>query len=267
MNRRRKDANKLFWNAFLGLSIALVILYGINIFLTGGFIESIKASAEDQRPANLHLTLIANDCENCYDMNELVSFIKSQNVKIIQEKNLLFTDKDAQKIMSENNIKSLPALIITGETFQSNIAPLWQNLGVEPVDDVIVLSDIPPYYSLDEKIVVGLVEVIRLTDNSCVECYDVETHMQVLPRFGIYIDRSLTYDISSDNGKKLVEKYNITKVPTTILSPDVSIYNSLVQIWNQVGTVESDGWYVFRATDQMGTYKDLSQNKVINSAG
>ena len=252
---------------FLGLVVVLIIVYGINIFATGKIIGPIKSSAEKQRPANLQLTLITNNCDNCYDMNNLVSFIKRQNVTIIQEKNLSCTDKEAQNLMSKNNIKSLPALIITGEVSQSNIAPLWSNLGVQPVDNVVVVSGIPPYYSLDEQKIVGLVQVIRLTDNSCAECYDVERHMQILTRFGIYVDKSLTYDISSTNGKDLLKKYNITNVPTILLSSDASVYPALTQVWNQVGTVENDGWYVFTATEQMGTYKDLSQNKIVNATG
>lgn len=262
--RKRRTDNKLFRNVFLGLVVVLIVLYGVNIYVTGKIISPIKTSAEKEKPANLHLALITNDCENCYKMDSLISFIKRQNVKIITEKNLTYTDKEAQKLISENNIKSLPALVITGETLQDNIFPLWNNIGANFAGNVVIVSGIPPYYSLNTKKVVGLVQVIRLTDNSCAECYDVENHMQILPRFGVYVDKSLTYDVSSTNGKNLLKTYNITKVPTIILSPDVSIYSSLNQIWGQVGRVEKDGWYVFTATEQMGTYKDLSQNKIIN---
>ncbi len=263
--RRRRAENQLFRNVFLGLVVALIVLYGMNIYVTGKIISPLKTS-EKERPANLHLALITNDCDNCYDMTNAVSFIKRQtSVKIITEKNLTYTDKEAQELVSENNIKSLPALVITGETLQDNVMPLWNSMGAEFVGNVVIVSDIPPYYSLDEQKVVGLVQVIKLTDNSCAECYDVENHMAILPRFGIYVDKSIPYDISSANGKTLVQKYNITKVPTIVLSSDASVYSALDNVWGDVGTVESDGWYVFRAVEQMGIYKDLSQNKIINA--
>lgn len=264
--KRRRTSDALYRNVFVGLVVVLVILYGINIFVTGQIVKPLGASKKE-RPANLHLTLITNDCDNCYSMDNMISFVKSQNVKIIQEKTLPYTEKEAQDIVAENNIKSLPALVITGETLQDNIFSLWDSIGADFVGNVVVVSNIPPYYSLDSQKVVGLVQVTMLTDNSCAECYDVENHIQILtsPRFGVYVDKSLTYDISSANGKEFLEKYNITKVPTMVISPDVSVYSSLVQIWNQVGTVEKDGWLVFRTTEQMGTYKDISQNKVINA--
>ena len=263
--RRRRDENRLFRNVFLGLVVVLIVLYGVNIYVTGKIISPFKTS-ETERPANLHLALITNDCDSCYDMDNVVSFIKRQtSVKIITEKNLTYADKEAQELVTKNNIKSLPALVITGETLQDNVISLWNSMGAEFVGNVVIASGIPPYYSLDEQKIVGLVQVIKLADNSCVECYDVENHMTILTRFGIYIDKSIPYDISSANGKTLVQKYNITKVPTIILSPDVSVYSSIVQVWDQVGTVETDGWYIFRATEQMGTYKDISQNKIINA--
>ncbi len=264
--KKQKIDNRLSHTVFLALVVVLVAIYGINIYATNNLLGPIKASAEKQRPANLHLTLVTNDCQNCFDMNQVAAFVKKQeNVKIILERNLLDTDKEAQGLIAENKIKSLPALIITGEVSQSNIAPLWDNLGVQPLNGAVVLSDMPPYYSLDARKVVGLVQAIRLTDNSCAECYDVEAHMQILPRFGIYVDKSLTYDISSNNSKELLQKYNITKVPTIILSSDASVYLGLNQIWNQVGTVEEDGSYIFRATEQMGIYKDLSNNTIVNA--
>lgn len=238
----------------------------MNIYVTGKIISPLKTSAEKERPANLHLALITNDCDNCYDMSNAVSFIKRQtSVKILTEKILAYTDKEAQEIISENNIKTLPALVITGETLQDNVMPLWNSMGVEFVGNTVFVSGIPPYYSLDEQKIVGLVQIIKLTDNSCVECYDVENHMTILPRFGVYVDKSIPYDVSSTNGNTLVQKYNITKVPTIILSSDASVYSALDNVWRDVGTVESDGQYVFRAVEQMGTYKDLSQNKVINA--
>ncbi|MBI2084878.1 MAG: hypothetical protein HYT70_04705 [Candidatus Aenigmarchaeota archaeon] len=264
--RKRKRHNELVRNAFVGLAIALVIIYGINIFLTNSALEPIRSKLQQERPANLHFALItAADCENCYDMSRVAEFIKDQNVNVVQEKNLDYKGDEAQDIIAKNGIASLPALVITGEVSQANIAHLWARIGVEAVDNVVVIDHIPPYYRLDTERVVGLVEVIRLTDNSCLECYDVENHMQVLPNFGIYVDKSLTYDVSSTAGKELLQKYSITKVPTIILSPDASVYPSLVGIWNDVGTVEDDGWYVFRSTELMGTYKDLDQNKVVNA--
>ncbi|MBS3108477.1 hypothetical protein J4409_01265 [Candidatus Woesearchaeota archaeon] len=62
----------------------------------------------------------------------------------------------------------------------------------------------------------------------------------------------------------MVKKYGIKAAPTIILSEEASVYNVLNGIWSQVGTVESDGVYVFRNIEVIGEiYKDLSSDKII----
>jgi hypothetical protein len=61
----------------------------------------------------------------------------------------------------------------------------------------------------------------------------------------------------------LVSKYQIKAVPTMLISGEVGEYKNLTSIWEQVGTVAGDGTYVFTKAELMGTYKDLSKNKVV----
>ena len=77
-----------------------------------------------------------------------------------------------------------------------------------------------------------------------------------------------TYDISTDDGKDLLEEYNITKVPTIFLSNDLEAYPQMLEIWKGIGTADIDPdtnktVYTFRATEAMGTYKDLKENKIV----
>ncbi len=259
--------NKLFQNQniFTGLAAALIIIYGVNIFLTAGILGPVKSESESIRPANLELTLISSDCEACNAMAGVVPFIKSQNVKIVKERNVSLSGRESGELIAKYGIQNVPALVITGEVSKENAAALWQQIGVTPSGGAVVVKDIPPYYSLAEKKVMGVVEVIILQD-SCTGCYDPLTHMQVLNRFGVFIDNVAEYNASSGVGENLALKYNITKVPTIILSPDASVYSSLNLVWPSVGNVESDGWYVFRNVEIMGTYRDIANNTIVNVA-
>ena len=85
--------------------------------------------------------------------------------------------------------------------------------------------------------------------------------------FGIVLDEEKTLDISSAEGKNLVSKYKIEKIPATVISLDADAYPALKQVWidprQGVGTIESDGWYVFRATEAMGTWKNTTSGQVV----
>ena len=72
-----------------------------------------------------------------------------------------------------------------------------------------------------------------------------------------------TYDISSKEGKELIARYKITKIPIIILSPDASAYPSFISAWDGVGTKETNGWFIMRNPELLGTYKDLSTNQIL----
>ncbi len=58
----------------------------------------------------------------------------------------------------------------------------------------------------------------------------------------------------------MIAKYSVEKVPTVILGGDLEIYEGFDAVWEQVGTIEEDGSYVFRELDVLGqqiVYKDL----------
>ena len=74
------------------------------------------------------------------------------------------------------------------------------------------------------------------------------------------------HDDECDKKKEPEKKYNITLVPTIILSSNAKDYSSLNQAWSQVGSIETDGTFVFRDLSLLNIpYKDLYSNKIINN--
>lgn len=124
-----------------------------------------------------------------------------------------------------------------------------------------------PYRDVTKGQIVGLVDVVYLTDSSCTDCYKPqEVHKNILTQgFGVGIRSEQSVDANSPYGKSLVSKYKITQVPTLLISPEVAEYSGIKQVWPQVGTTEPDGWYVFRQVSRLGSviYKDFTSNQVV----
>ena len=97
-----------------------------------------------------------------------------------------------------------------------------------------------------------LVDVAYLTDETCTDCYDVRVHRTILSQLGIQFGREQVIDAASDDGMTLIDLYNISKIPTIILSPEAEDYDAFVSVWGEVGTKEDDGYYIFRAVDKLG---------------
>jgi hypothetical protein len=79
------------------------------------------------------------------------------------------------------------------------------------------------------------------------------------------IDEESIVDTGSDEGKQLLDKYDIENVPTIILDGDLEVYDNFKAVWENVGTIEDDGTYVFRTITAMGqgiVYNDLAAGEI-----
>ncbi|MBI2546421.1 hypothetical protein HYV81_04530 [Candidatus Woesearchaeota archaeon] len=214
--------------------------------------------------------IFKDGCRNCTDLNEFLVQAKAAGVYINDEKKYEASSKEGQQLLSKYSIKKLPALVFSDsigdyEAVQQN----WAAVGTHEADGSYILREVAmPYYDLQKKDIVGLVDITYITDKSCTACYDAALHKQILASLGVTTGDEHTYDISSNEGKRFLQNYNITKVPTIFLSNDLEAYPQVVELWKEVGTATNDtatgeAVYVFRFTEALGTYKDLKSNKVV----
>lgn len=225
----------------------------------------------------INVTLVFDpSCSDCTDLTTTIAQLKQAGVSIVGESKVDYSSDQGKSLISEYGLSAVPTLIFSKEFgAYENIVKNWNQLGTIGPDGSYVLKLLnPPYRNLTTNKIDGLVSVIYLTDNSCTICYDVKEHKQILiSNFDVKVINETSIDISSSDGKSLISKYNITKVPTILFSPEASAYSSLVKVWGTastgstipVGSIESDGWFVFRDVALMGNYTDLTTGKIVTS--
>jgi hypothetical protein len=154
--------------------------------------------------------------------------------------------------------------LVSGELDKDpSLAGFWTELG-RVIDGVFVLDEIlPPYISVETGELKGLVSGTFITDESCEECYDVTLHKNALLNLGVTLENEKTVDISTDEGKALIEKYNIIDVPTILIYGETEEYRALNDIWSQYGDIASDGTLVFTGMEVMGNYYDLEEDEFV----
>jgi hypothetical protein len=171
--------------------------------------------------------------------------------------------------LDKYSITKVPTVVVefTGEN-KPDINTFFSSALGSVIDNKFVLTRIlAPYYDLSARQLKGVIKVTYLTDKSCPECYDVKKHEVALKNLGVDTSDSKRVDVSSAAGKELIKKYNITKVPTLLISGEVAEYTVLAQAWAEVGIIAEDGTYIFANLDLMGdSYKDLTTGKVIKAA-
>jgi len=270
-NKKKSLSLNYRFTIVLAVVIAISVSMGIMISARTNTVvdQKIAETKESIRPADLEIiSIVDSNCDDCFSLSPLIEGIKQMNVNITTEKTLQFSEQEANDLVVKFNIEKVPVLIIKGEIEKDKtLADYLGKIGKIEDNTFILTKVLAPYVATDTGEVKGLVELTMITDRDCKECYDVTVHEKILRNFGINTNNGQVTEIDFPDAQKLIKKYNITLVPTIIITGDVSDYPSLQKIWTKVGTIEEDGSYIFRqGVKQMGSYKDLSTGKVIKPA-
>lgn len=254
--------------------VALVVI-GVGWLLVSKLWLQPKSDSSATKPlAEAKITIVgASSCgKTCWDTKLFVDALTTQNIKIVSQKKYSvggwWPFNKADNLVKAYQITKLPTVIIefTGKDKPDITKFFGPNLGAVINNKFVLTKTLAPYYDVASKQIKGNIKVTYLTDKSCAECYDIKKHEIALKNLGVDASNSASIDISSAEGKAMVNQYKITKAPTVIISGEVSEYAVLSEAWSQVGVIATDGAYVFTAVDLMGdSYRDLTSGKVIKA--
>ncbi|MBI2971820.1 MAG: hypothetical protein HYY37_05365 [Candidatus Aenigmarchaeota archaeon] len=232
-----------------------------------------RSMSENRILGMISLTTISDHgCRECSNVT-LAFTLRQLGAFVSSEKTVDYNSTEGKALASLYGITTLPSMLVSNDVDDyANLKTYWATVNKTLVNGTYAVpSDRPPYVDLQSGAVKGLVTVIYLSDAPCTSCYPVTNHRFPLSSFSVYIMNETMLDVSSSEGKALIAAYNITRVPTILLSPDVDAYRQLQAVWidpaSAVGTIAPDGWYVFTATQLMGTYKDLATGQVVTAHG
>ncbi len=160
-------------------------------------------------------------------------------------------------------IEKLPGLVLSPEaSLYPGLVRAWLGAGSAEADGALVLrNNAPPYLNATSGRVEGRVRLVSLADASCPACYNTTLLERTFASMGVVFGEARRLDAASGEGADLVRKYNITRVPTVLLSSDAGLYAEIASLWSRVGSVEPDGWWVFRRPDLIAppvTYRNLT---------
>ncbi len=223
---------------------------------------------------NVTITEIRDaNCTNCFNVSIVTaSLLRSgaqlgMNVTWIRRVDINSTEGSA--MLTAYNITKVPTILISKEAQETALMEVWNESGTIESDGTLVLREVyPPYIDLQTGQLKGLVNVTFITAPNCTQCYDPAIHKAIiLQRFSIVVANEQNVTYTSPEGIALMGKYNITAVPTVLISPEMGLYPGMESLWvdGLVGSKESDGWYVFRNMAAMGnvTFFNVTSNSTV----
>lgn len=216
----------------------------------------------------VNVTLItAPDCTRCDSADLLLAQLRnvtdSYNLTMGTVTTLPGDSQEASALISRYDIEKLPTLVVSPSA-ASNPAFLsvWEsNVGTRETDGSLVFRELMlPYYDVESRTVVGLVNGIAIGASGCPECADPAIYLSFLESdsVGMVFSNKTVLAETDGQAQELITRYNITSLPTFILSRDALAYDFFSEQMANFSTQESDGWFVFR--DVLPPYVDLQRN-------
>jgi len=208
------------------------------------------------------------NCKECNDQKQTVDNYKDSGVMIAKELTYEWDSTKGQELINKYKIKKIPTFLFDKEAaVYENIVKAWDSIGIIQNDIYVTTQIHAPFRNTNDGKIKGLVTLIEITDDSCDKCYKLKQLEEIITQnFGVYINTKKTFDINSKEGQSYIQKYKITKAPTVLLSTETDEYTSLINTWEKIGSIESDGWLIFRDPLQLGEaiiYKDLTSGNIV----
>lgn len=241
-----------------GIVIVIIAAVLAGVYFKGGFDKYLgKNETKTAEPLpKFELIAIENPaCTECMNASQAMEIIKGAPVlNVTSDRIISFDSAEAKKLITKYEIERLPAFILKGKNLDAKLTPF------EKKKDALVFGRSPPvYYDIKKDKIVGEVTVIAITKPSCEKCFDITKLVAQLKNLGMAIVSEQIAEYNSTTGKALIKEYNITKIPTMILSEEAIEYDALNKSWKDIGSIEKDGKLVLRTVN--APYYDLSAKK------
>lgn len=252
-SKKKRTLTKSFYKnlyTIMGIVLVLLALYNISQISSLGsiFDKKLIEAKEATKPALIELAIITtNACEDCYDINTIIDLIKSTNVDITKKKEVDFNSREARPLIDKYGIEKVPTVIVTGEIDKAtSLAIKFRDIGEEKQGAYVFTKLEPPFIETSTGKIRGKIFLTHLKKGDCEDCLDLKPLISQLGASGIVIEKQKEVDISSSEGKKLMDKYEIKNVPTIIMNQEADVYPTIKQSWGQIGSIEKDGSFVMR---------------------
>lgn len=221
----------------------------------------LAANAASPKPLVEVLVLEDANCPECFDIRQYLEELDDVlNMSVRQGPAGPFAPPRLPALAFNASVELYPESFLDGwESFGYSI-----DVAREPYQGKwYVLPTLNAPYILNDT-VYGQVDVTYIDMASCEQCYNVTINRAFLEESRVTLYDERFVDVESVEGSALRSRYNITRVPTILLTGDVDEYPNIAAGWDVVGTVEHDGAYVLRDLQRLRvTYYDLEKREVM----
>lgn len=202
---------------------------------------------------------IVPECNECFSLTSIKAQFDKMGISVGSYEIVGAESPRGLSLIEGLGLEFSPALLISRNIEEYDwIMPSLKGALTIKGEYYLFETPIAPYKDLADGNIKGIVDITSIIDSSCETCFDVDELKQSFQAMNVYFGDEKTLDISSTEGKKFAKKYNVTAVPTVVLSKEILDYPQLREILVNVGTFdESDQSFVFRDLKALGEFVEV----------
>jgi thiol-disulfide isomerase/thioredoxin len=248
--------------------LGAIIIVGIAAYFVLGVRTEGPVVVNTTDPVSFRI-VYDQSCVKCPSANPVVNSFKYNGVNVAEWISYHYNATEGAQLIETYGIKQVPAIVISENVMNYNYSKeSIGSLNMTPVEGHYVIYLNPPFRNISSNVLSGVVDIYLINDSTCAECYDPLLHVNLLEQeFKVTFGDILVFDVNYPLGEEFVDRYNLTFVPGYVMTGEAKHYPKLMRVWPSVGTIEPNGYFVFRNfSTVMLPYRNLSSGEIIEPA-
>ncbi|MEM3030850.1 MAG: hypothetical protein QXH27_03900 [Candidatus Micrarchaeia archaeon] len=254
--------------AALLVALALAAYSLFSVIQTREDIAGIENASRQVLSKSVTVTFITDAaCQGCESAAQVALQLAQQasglGIILQKENRVAFDSPEGRALIQKYGVARVPTLLLSPEAGSSQqLQSAWRSVGSIEPDGTFVLRNLqPPYRETASGRIVGIVSLVELAAPACQECFPIASVSAAFKNLGMFLASESNIELGTPAASALIQKYNITKVPTVILEGDVRSYSGIQSALKRVGSIEADGSYVLRVPPP--PFIDLESNRTV----
>ena len=132
--------------------------------------------------------------------------------------------------------KRLKKIISKNINFENIFIGITVILGIIIVINIVLTANLNKDLKksseiFQEKLKPAKIELIVVKNSKCADCFDISTIVSHIKNANVNITKQTMHEFDSKEGKALVSKYKIEKVPTVVITGEID--NLIFKAWKR----------------------------------
>jgi Na+-translocating ferredoxin:NAD+ oxidoreductase RnfG subunit len=86
------------------------------------------------------------------------------------------------------------------------------------------------------------IKITSIVDFNCTDCFSLDPFIKTIKELNVNVESEETLNLNDKEAQELIKQFNITKVPTLVVTGEIKKDKALESVWKKIGKIENDAF-------------------------